>query len=183
MFRKPLVAFGFALTLALAACAPPSEEPTAEEEISAEDAAPAEETAAAEPEAPAPAPVAKPRPAAPAPPPPPPVCNECGVVASVEPIKEKGSGSGAGAVIGAIAGGVIGHQFGSGRGNDAATAGGAVVGGLAGHEAEKRIRATSYYKVGVNMENGTYQTVNVSDPSGISAGTAVRIVGGNLQLR
>lgn len=88
-----------------------------------------------------------------------------------------------GAILGAILGGVAGHQFGSGRGNDAATAGGAVVGGLAGHEAEKRMRATSYYKVGVNMENGTFQTINVSDASGISAGSKVRIVNGNLQLR
>lgn len=187
MFRNPLIAIGFALTLGLTACAPPADEPKAEEETAAEAAAANEEAAAPAPaaeEAPAPAPKPKPRPVAEAtPPPPPPVCNDCGVVASIEPVKEKGSGSGAGAVLGAIAGGVIGHQFGSGRGNDAATAGGAVVGGLAGHEAEKRIRATSYYKVGVNMENGTYQTVNVADASGISAGAKVRVVGGNIQLR
>lgn len=180
MFRTPFIAIGFALTLGLAGCAPPSEEPKAEDEAALID----EEAAQAETTATAPAPAApRPRPAEPAPPPPPAVCNECGVVASIEAVQEKGSGSGAGAVIGAIAGGVIGHQFGSGRGNDAATAGGAVVGGLAGHEAEKRIRATSYYKVGVNMENGTYQTVNVADPAGISAGSRVRVVGGNLQLR
>lgn len=45
---------------------------------------------------------------------------------------------GKGAVIGAIAGGVLGHQLGSGRGNTAATAGGAVLGGLLGHNVEKR---------------------------------------------
>lgn len=182
MFRKPLIAIGFALTLGLTACAPPADEPTAEEEAAA-----ATEEAATAPEAapePAAAPKPKPRPVAEAsPPPPPPVCNECGVIASIEPVKEKGDGTGAGAVIGAIAGGVIGHQFGGGRGKDAATAGGAIVGGMAGHEAEKRIRATSYYKVGVNMENGTYQTVNVADASGISAGTRVRVVGGNLEMR
>jgi uncharacterized protein YcfJ len=37
-----------------------------------------------------------------------------------------------GAVVGALIGGVLGHQVGSGRGNDVATAGGAVAGGLVG---------------------------------------------------
>ena len=40
----------------------------------------------------------------------------------------------AGAAIGAVAGGVIGHQFGRGHGNVAATALGAVVGGIIGSE-------------------------------------------------
>jgi uncharacterized protein YcfJ len=45
---------------------------------------------------------------------------------------------GKGAAIGAVAGGVIGHQAGSGRGNTAATVGGALLGGLLGHQVEKR---------------------------------------------
>lgn len=40
---------------------------------------------------------------------------------------------GAGTVIGAIAGGVLGHQIGSGRGNTAATAAGAIGGGVIGN--------------------------------------------------
>ncbi len=44
---------------------------------------------------------------------------------------------GAGTALGAVAGGVIGHQVGSGRGNDAATIGGALLGGLIGHNVEK----------------------------------------------
>lgn len=43
----------------------------------------------------------------------------------------------AGTVIGAIAGGVIGHQFGGGRGRDLATVGGAVGGGVVGKEIQK----------------------------------------------
>jgi uncharacterized protein YcfJ len=39
-----------------------------------------------------------------------------------------------GAVAGAVIGGILGHQVGSGRGNDAATVGGAVVGGLLGSQ-------------------------------------------------
>ena len=47
---------------------------------------------------------------------------------------------GAGTALGAVAGGVIGHQVGSGRGNDAATVGGALLGGLIGHNVEKNRR-------------------------------------------
>lgn len=191
MFRKTIITASFALMLGLGGCAPPSDESKMEEEAAA--AAEAEKVAeeakeeakeeAREERAEAAA-AAKPRPQPrPAEPAPPSVCNECGVVASVTPVKEKGSGSGAGAVIGAIAGGVIGHQFGGGRGKDVATAGGAVLGGVAGHEVEKRARSTTYYSVAVNMENGTTQTVNVPDPAGISAGTRVRVVGGNIQIR
>ena len=53
---------------------------------------------------------------------------------------------GAGAAVGAIAGGVLGHQVGSGRGNDAATIGGALLGGLLGNKLEndrREDRATS----------------------------------------
>jgi len=39
-----------------------------------------------------------------------------------------------GAVAGAVLGGILGHQVGSGRGNDAATVGGAIVGGLVGSQ-------------------------------------------------
>ena len=52
--------------------------------------------------------------------------------------REQVSGSGrgdanvGGAVLGAIIGGVLGHQVGGGRGKDVATAGGAVAGGLIG---------------------------------------------------
>jgi len=46
-------------------------------------------------------------------------------------------GINAGTVLGAIAGGVIGHQIGSGRGNDVATAAGAIGGGIAGNRIER----------------------------------------------
>lgn len=201
MLRKTALIAGFVLTLGLAGCAPPSDDakveaPTESTELTdAEKAAAAEERAAAaeaeaakaKEEAAAakaaaarqrPRPVEQAQPAAPA------VCNECGVVASINAVKEKAaSGSGAGAVIGAIAGGVIGHQFGGGSGKDVATAAGAIGGGFAGNEVEKRVRATTYYAVGVNMENGSFQTVNVADASAISVGSRVRVVGGNLQPR
>ena len=50
---------------------------------------------------------------------------------------DTGAPIGAGTVLGAIVGGVAGHQVGSGRGNDAATAAGAVIGGLIGNQVDR----------------------------------------------
>jgi uncharacterized protein YcfJ len=52
-----------------------------------------------------------------------------------EQVQDRGGANVPGAVIGALLGGVIGHQVGSGRGNDAATVGGAVIGGVVGANA------------------------------------------------
>lgn len=43
-----------------------------------------------------------------------------------------------GTVLGAVVGGVLGHQVGSGRGNDVATAGGAILGGVIGNNVDGR---------------------------------------------
>lgn len=51
-----------------------------------------------------------------------------------------------GTVIGAVAGGLIGHQIGGGRGRDLATVGGAVAGGVAGHKIQRH-RQERYKKV------------------------------------
>ena len=53
--------------------------------------------------------------------------------------QDNGAVIGPGTVIGAIAGGVLGHQFGnSSGGRDRGTAAGAIVGGLVGHEVDKQ---------------------------------------------
>ena len=53
----------------------------------------------------------------------------------------------AGSVLGAVAGGVIGHQFGGGRGKDVATVVGALGGGYAGNQVQ-----------GAMQDNDTYTT-------------------------
>ena len=50
-------------------------------------------------------------------------------------VTERSDNNVGGAVVGALIGGVLGHQVGGGRGRDVATAGGAVVGGLIGNNA------------------------------------------------
>jgi uncharacterized protein YcfJ len=52
-----------------------------------------------------------------------------------------------GSALGAVAGGVIGHQFGGGRGKDVATVAGALGGGYAGHQIQ-----------GAMQDNDTYTT-------------------------
>jgi len=46
--------------------------------------------------------------------------------------------TGASTLFGALVGGVIGHQFGSGRGNDAATVAGSLIGAAVGHDSAQR---------------------------------------------
>jgi outer membrane lipoprotein SlyB len=116
-------------------------------------------------------------------PPPAAVCSDCGTVASINEVRAKGEGTGLGAVAGAVLGGVIGHQFGGGKGRDVATGVGAVAGGVAGHQVERSARSTTYYEIGVRMDNGGYQTVKVDSAAGIQVGSAVRVDGNNLQLR
>ncbi len=42
-----------------------------------------------------------------------------------------------GTAIGAVLGGLVGHQIGGGKGKDLATVGGAVAGGIAGHKIQR----------------------------------------------
>ena len=51
--------------------------------------------------------------------------------------QDNGAPIGPATVIGAIAGGVLGHQVGGGRGRDAATVGGALAGGLIGNQVDR----------------------------------------------
>ena len=51
----------------------------------------------------------------------------------------------AGSVLGAVAGGVIGHQFGGGRGKDVATVVGALGGGYAGNQAQGALQNNDTY--------------------------------------
>jgi len=137
--------------------------------------------------APAPAPKPKPKPVPkpvqPAPLPPPQVCYDCGTVTSITPVSQKGEAGAVGTIGGAAAGGVIGHQFGGGKGKDAATVGGAILGAIAGREIEKRARSTTVYDIGVRMEDGSSRTVTVADPGALSVGSAVRVEGNNLRPR
>jgi outer membrane lipoprotein SlyB len=104
------------------------------------------------------------------------VCKECGTVSSVDTVKKEGQASGAGAVLGGIAGGVLGHQVGSGRGNTAATVVGAGAGAYAGHQIEKNRNESTQHVVHVKMEDGSNRTFTYKDATSYRVGDKVKIV-------
>lgn len=108
------------------------------------------------------------------------VCATCGTVESVQPVKEKGKGTGIGVAGGAVTGGLLGHQMGGGSGKTALTVLGALGGAFAGNEVEQRVRATTAYDVQVRMEDGSVRTLRRSTP--IAAGTQVQVEGNTLRI-
>lgn len=109
-----------------------------------------------------------------------PVCTNCGVVASVNAIAQKGEGSGLGAIAGGVLGGVLGHQVGGGTGKKIATVAGAAGGAYAGHQVEKNMKSTTHYDVVVNMNDGTTRTFSYDAQPAFQAGAKVRVVNGAL---
>ena len=161
------------LALALGACAPDTSTPE-----------PTPTPTPSPSPTPEPTPKPAPRPVSAAPKPvQPEICADCGTVASITEVAQKGEGSGAGAVAGAVAGGVAGHQFGKGKGKDAATAAGAILGAIAGHQVEKQVRSYKTYDVAVAMEDGSSRVINVGELGGLSVGARVRVESNNIYLR
>lgn len=97
-----------------------------------------------------------------------------GVIDAIDLTRDGGDGIGAGTVIGGIAGGVLGHQVGSGRGNDVATVLGAVGGAVVGHEIEQNNRHNAY-RIRVRMDHGGYQTVIQDNANDLRVGDRARI--------
>ncbi len=162
-----------AATLALRAGPAPSTTPATESLAKGETLVAEKPVAPAD--APAPAPVAKsttkPAPAKPAPErvAKAPACVGCGVVESVKAVTRKGEASGVGAVAGGVIGAVAGNQVGGGDGRKAMTVIGAIGGGLAGHEIEKRKNSTTVHEVRVRMDDGTVRTVEQAQAPQVGA--------------
>ena len=120
-------------------------------------------------------------PAAPAPASPPAAkagCTECGVVQSVQYHEREGQASG----VGAVAGGVLGHQIGSGRGNTVATIAGAGAGAYAGHRIEKNRNRKAYWTVALRMDDGRSRTFTYSAKPVVREGEHVKLVDGGKRL-
>lgn len=108
-----------------------------------------------------------------------PSCVGCGTVIAVQAIKQQGEGSGLGAVAGGVIGGVVGNQIGGGNGRKAMTVLGAVGGGVAGHEIEKNARATTVYSVKVRLDDGTQRTLQLQQAPAV--GARVQVDGSTLR--
>lgn len=107
-----------------------------------------------------------------------------GVVRSIDVVQQEkaASGIGLGTVAGAVIGGVLGHQVGAGRGNTLATVAGAAGGAYVGHALDNRpSQQVEAYRIGVRMEDGSYQTLTQSSLSDIRVGDRVRLENGGMQ--
>ncbi len=107
-------------------------------------------------------------------------CAQCGVVESVQTVKLKGEASGVGAVAGGVLGGVVGNQFGKGNGRTAMTVLGAVGGGVAGHEVEKNVKARTVFSVKLRMDDGTTRTLQQAEAPAV--GARVQVEGSTLRV-
>ncbi len=104
-----------------------------------------------------------------------------GIVQAIDVIpREQASRIGLGTVAGAVVGGALGNQVGSGSGRTAATVAGAVGGGMVGHQMENNSNAASgqMYRVAVRMDNGSVQTLAQEVPPGVQVGDRVRLDNG-----
>jgi len=110
-------------------------------------------------------------------------CIDCGTVSDVEAVKKAAETSGAGMVLGGIAGGVLGHQVGSGRGKDVATVAGVAGGAYVGNEVEKSNNTTTSYVVRVKMDDGSRRSFTYSNPTSFKVGDAVKVIDRKLVRR
>ncbi|HEY3460348.1 MAG TPA: glycine zipper 2TM domain-containing protein, partial [Casimicrobiaceae bacterium] len=102
--------------------------------------------------------------------------TEYGVVEAIQMYRPGSSAPiGLGAIIGGVAGGIIGHQFGGGTGNTAATIAGALAGGAIGHEVE-RANADERYRVIVRLDSGGTIGLDRVGQGELRVGDRVRIV-------
>jgi outer membrane lipoprotein SlyB len=115
-------------------------------------------------------------------PPPRATCSDCGVVQSIRYVEKKGESSGVGLVGGAVVGGVVGHQIGSGRGNTVATIAGAGLGALAGNEVEKNVKKTGTWTVAIHMDSGATRSFQYSQQPTVREGDRVKLLDGGKRL-
>ena len=107
-------------------------------------------------------------------------CYECGTIEAVRETEKPAETNGVGIGIGAVTGGLLGHQMGRGNGNTAMTVLGAIGGAFAGHQVEKKVRTVKEYRLTVRFEDGSAQQVVQSTPPAWREGDKVKVVNGAL---
>lgn len=99
-----------------------------------------------------------------------------GKVISVRPfIGQESQPNLTGALVGATAGGVVGHQFGGGNGKTALTVLGVLGGAVAGSQINQTLVNIPMTELQIQMQNGSSFNVNVKD-SGFRIGQTVEII-------
>jgi outer membrane lipoprotein SlyB len=108
-------------------------------------------------------------------------CGNCGNIESIRTITSSARGSGIGAAGGAVLGGLLGNQVGSGNGRSLATVAGAVGGAVLGNQVEGNMHAAHSYEIRVRLDDGTLRTFHQSSAPAWHTGERVRIVKGRLR--
>jgi outer membrane lipoprotein SlyB len=108
-------------------------------------------------------------------------CGNCGNVESIRQVATRAQGSGIGAAGGAILGGLLGNQVGSGHGRQLATVAGAVGGAVVGNQVEGNMKASHSYEIRVRLDDGTLRTFHQQSTPQWRTGDRVRIVKGSLR--
>ena len=105
-----------------------------------------------------------------------PARNDVGTVEAIEVFRGSDNQPvNVGTVLGGLAGGVIGHQIGSGRGNTAATVVGALGGAAIGTEVEKKRVQGTRYRITVRLDSGTTLVVEDTRDVNLRVGDRVRV--------
>jgi outer membrane lipoprotein SlyB len=100
-----------------------------------------------------------------------------GVVESIDTVQAGALDSvGIGTVGGAVVGGLLGNQVGSGSGRKAATVAGALGGAAAGNQVDQRRNtAAPAYDIRVRLDDGSTVTMRQEDLGNIRVGNRVRV--------
>jgi len=110
-------------------------------------------------------------------------CADCGQVVGVLMATKKGKGGALGAIGGGVAGALLGHQVGAGRGKDVATVAGAAGGAYGGYKAEEKLRSTKTWSVTVKMDSGEQRVVEFDHEPGVKSGDLVKVSGNTITRR
>ena len=111
------------------------------------------------------------------------VCNDCGKVTAVRVVEKEGETGAVGIIAGGVAGALLGHQVGRGRGRDVATVAGAAGGAYAGNRIEGKMKTTKTWAVSVRFDNGGERAFNFESDPGLMAGDSVKASGSSIVRR
>jgi outer membrane lipoprotein SlyB len=108
-------------------------------------------------------------------------CSNCGVIDAINPVDTRGEGTAVGTAGGAILGGLLGNQVGSGNGRKLATVAGAIGGAMAGNQIEGNMKSSRSFDIVVRLNDGSMRSLHQTEQPAWRVGDHVRIVDGALR--
>ena len=109
-----------------------------------------------------------------------PVCTDCGRVTAVTAHEKAGDSNAMGMIAGGVAGALLGHQVGGGRGKDLATLAGAAGGAYAGKKVQENMNTSEFWTVSVRYTDGRSENFDFTQNPGVAVGDAVKKSGNTL---